>query len=97
MKKSLIPWHVFLEAIVGQDPGLLESWLHRWGFTNDGVVLVDVETPSREPGLPLGDGENRQSGVAPSARQASALGVLLDTGCLLSEETVGLWSYNKER
>lgn len=97
MKKSLIPWHVFREAIAGQDPGLLESWLNRWGFTNDGVVLISVETHSLGSGLPLGDYENRQSDVAPSTRQASILSILLGTGCLLSEETVELWSYNKER
>jgi hypothetical protein len=96
MKKSLIPWHVFLDAIAAQAPGLLESWLNRWGFTNDGVVLISVETHSRGPGLPLGDYKNRQSDVARSAGQASILRDLLDTGCLLSEETVELWSYIKE-
>jgi len=78
MKKSLIPWHVFLEAIAGQDPGLLESWLNRWGFTNDGVVLIGVEAYSRALGLPLGNGEKGQSEVAFSfsAKQASILRVL---------------------
>lgn len=40
MKKSLIPWHVFREAVAIQDPWALDSWLRRWGFTDEGVVLV---------------------------------------------------------
>ncbi len=95
MKKSLIPWHVFRAAIAGQDPGLLEFWLNRWGFTNDGVVLIGMGTHSRGPELPL-RGYESQSEVAPSAIQTLILRVLLDTGCLISEETIELWSYNKE-
>ncbi len=96
MKKTLIPWHVFHEAIAGQDPALLESWLNRWGFTNDGVVLIGARTHSQAPVLPLRDSENRRSGVSPSAIQSSILRVLLDTGRLLSEETIQPWSYSKE-
>jgi len=43
MKKSLIPWHVFLEAIARQEPWVLESWLRRWGFKDDGVLLLSTE------------------------------------------------------
>jgi hypothetical protein len=91
MKKSLIPWHVFLAAIAGEEPGTIESWLDRWGFTDDGVVLIGMETHYRGPGLPL-DGYERQSHFS----QSLILRVLLDTGCVLREDTVELWSYNKE-
>lgn len=96
MKRPLIPWHVFHEAIAEQDPALLESWLDRWGFTDDGVVLIGVEACSRALALPLTDSANRSSDIAPSAIQTSILRVLLDSGHLLTEETIEPWSYNKE-
>jgi len=95
MKKLLIPLHVFREAIAGQDPMLLESWLDRWGFTDDGVVLISAGRHSLMSALQL-RGSDRRSDVAPSALQTSILRVLIDTGHLLSEETVAPWSYNKE-
>jgi len=39
MQFSLIPWHVFVEALRQQQPGAIESWLRRWLFTNEGVFL----------------------------------------------------------
>ncbi len=95
MKKPLIPWHVFREAIAGQDPMLLESWLDRWGFTDDGVVLIGAGKYSPVSALQL-RGSDRRSDVALSALRTSILRILIDTGRLLSEETVAPWSYNKE-
>ena len=91
MKKSLIPWHVFRAAIAGQEPGIVESWLDRWGFTDDGVVLIGMEPHSRGPGLPL-NGYESQSHFS----QTLILRVLLDIGCVLRDDTAALWSYNKE-
>jgi hypothetical protein len=48
MKKTLIPWRVFRDALQGQHYGVLETWLARWGFTNDGVVLLEAEDRLRE-------------------------------------------------
>lgn len=96
MKRPLIPWHVFREAIAAQDSALLTSWLDRWGFTDDGVVLIGAETYSHAPVLPSRDFEKRRSEIAPSAIQTSILRALLDTGCLLSEEIMEPWSCSKE-
>jgi hypothetical protein len=41
MNISIIPWHVFLDALKKQQPGTLELWLRRWLFTNEGVILAD--------------------------------------------------------
>ena len=43
MRTSIIPWHVFREALEWQESGSVENWLERWGFTNDGVVLINGE------------------------------------------------------
>jgi hypothetical protein len=40
MNISIIPWHVFLDALKKQQPGTLELWLRRWLFTNEGVILA---------------------------------------------------------
>ena len=40
MDFSVIPWHVFLDALKQQQPTTLEIWLRRWWFTNEGVILV---------------------------------------------------------
>ena len=40
MKKSMIPWHVFRAALKVQTGFLLESWLGRWRFTDEGVYLI---------------------------------------------------------
>ena len=41
MKISVIPWHVFIDALFKQQPGTLEVWLRRWLFTNEGVIMAD--------------------------------------------------------
>ncbi len=96
MKRPLIPWHIFRDALAEQDPALLDSWLDRWGFTDDGVVLIGSEMRSHALARPLRNTEHGRSDIAPSAVQTSILRVLLDTGHLLSEETIEPWSYNKE-
>jgi len=44
MNISVIPWQVFLDALLKQQPGTLESWLRRWLFTNEGVIMADQRT-----------------------------------------------------
>jgi hypothetical protein len=39
MEFPLIPWKVFLEALQQQQANTLELWLHRWWFTNEGVII----------------------------------------------------------
>jgi len=98
MKKSLIPRHLFREGLTKQAPGLLESWLDRWGFTNDGVVLIGTETYCGGPVLSLNTYEKRRLGIAPSNGHTlmhNLLRVLVD-GSLLSNEMVEIWCYNKE-
>jgi hypothetical protein len=56
MKSSLIPWHVFLDATKEQPPSLMENWLRRWLFTNDGVVMAHSKSLS-ENNLPLSTAE----------------------------------------
>ena len=40
MNISVIPWHVFLDALLRQQPNTLENWLRRWLFTNEGVIMA---------------------------------------------------------
>ncbi|HYA27899.1 MAG TPA: hypothetical protein VEI95_03720 [Acidobacteriota bacterium] len=40
MNISVIPWHVFLDALLKQQPQTLEGWLRRWLFTNEGVIMA---------------------------------------------------------
>jgi hypothetical protein len=40
MDFSVIPWKIFLDALQHQQPSTLELWLHRWLFTNDGVIMA---------------------------------------------------------
>ncbi len=40
MNISVIPWHVFLDALLKQQPQTLEAWLRRWLFTNEGVIMA---------------------------------------------------------
>jgi hypothetical protein len=40
MNISVIPWPVFLDALFRQQPQTLESWLRRWLFTNEGVIMA---------------------------------------------------------
>jgi hypothetical protein len=46
MEISMIPWHVFLDALNKQQPTTLEIWLRRWLFTNEGVILASQRTAS---------------------------------------------------
>ena len=43
MTISMIPWHVFLDALKIQNPAIVETWLRRWLFTNDGVLLTHAK------------------------------------------------------
>lgn len=40
MDISVIPWHVFLDALRKQQSTTVELWLRRWLFTNEGVILA---------------------------------------------------------
>ena len=42
MKKSIIPWHVFLDAVTAQSASSFKTWIRRWRFTDTGVVLVEA-------------------------------------------------------
>jgi hypothetical protein len=37
--KSVIPWHVFQNAIDGVDSPSTSCWLERWHFMDAGVIL----------------------------------------------------------
>jgi len=41
MEFPVIPWKVFLDALQQQQPGMLEAWLRRCLFTNEGVIMAD--------------------------------------------------------
>ena len=41
MNISVIPWHVFIDALLKQQPNTRENWLRRWLFTNEGVIMAD--------------------------------------------------------
>ena len=50
MKKSIIPWQVFLDALKAQSASYRKAWLRRWRFTDSGVVLVEAgEIAAPEP------------------------------------------------
>lgn len=40
MQSSLIPWHVFMNALAEQQCAPMENWLDRWRFDNDGVFMA---------------------------------------------------------
>jgi hypothetical protein len=42
MRISVIPWHVFLDALKKQSPSTLESWLRHWLFTNEGAITAQA-------------------------------------------------------
>ena len=46
MKKTLIPWEVFREAVARQESWLAKSWI---AFTNDGIVLLARENEPEDP------------------------------------------------
>ena len=40
MQSSMIPWHVFMNALEQQRISKGTLWLDRWRFTNDGVFIA---------------------------------------------------------
>ena len=98
MKKSIVPWHVFLEALQGQNPDGLEHWLDRWGFTNDGAVLISVAPRSGSPALSLERRENGPAAVAlnPPASLGDLVQLLTRDANLFMDEAAKLWCYTKE-
>lgn len=40
MQSSMIPWHVFMNALAQQRISKGTLWLDRWRFTNDGVFMA---------------------------------------------------------
>ena len=52
MQLSLIPWRMFLDALKKQNPSTTETWLRRWLFTDEGVIIATPEkysAPSQSP------------------------------------------------
>jgi hypothetical protein len=98
MKKSIIPWHVFREAFEGQDPEVLERWLGRWGFTNDGVVLIGMDICSGSQPLSFDPRESGPDALALNrgASLQDLVQILTRDPSLLIEQLARLWSYNKE-
>ena len=50
MQFSLIPWQVFLDALKKQNPRTRDTWLRRWVFIDEGVIIAPQEkysAPSR--------------------------------------------------
>lgn len=98
MKNSLIPWHVFREALESQEAEVLDHWLDRWGFTNDGVVLIGADIRSQ----PQRSFESQQlAHEAPETSTGLSLQDLVelltrDLSPLLNQQPLKLWSYNRE-
>lgn len=44
MTITLIPWHVFLDALKKQSSSNLEMWLRCWLFTNEGVIIAQARS-----------------------------------------------------
>lgn len=40
MQSSIIPWHVFMDALAQQGRTQAKFWLDRWRFANDGVFVA---------------------------------------------------------
>lgn len=40
LQRSIIPWHVFMDALAKQPRSDIKDWLQRWRFTNDGVFMI---------------------------------------------------------
>jgi len=38
MELSIIPWRIFFDALKDQQRSVVEMWLGRWRFTNEGVL-----------------------------------------------------------
>jgi hypothetical protein len=60
MQSSIIPWHIFLNALAKQSCSNDNHWLGRWRFTNDGVLDHEAINARHEFHLP--DGSIRSSG-----------------------------------
>lgn len=98
MKRSVIPWHVFHEALEGQQAEALENWLGRWGFTNDGVVLIGIDIGPQPEAV---SDAQRCAQDAPAALARLSLRDLIElltreASPLINEENVTFWSYSKE-
>lgn len=46
MQLSLIPWRMFLDALKKQTPSTRKTWLRRWLFTDEGVIIATPEKVS---------------------------------------------------
>ena len=40
MQSSMIPWHIFMNALAQQGHAPVKHWLNRWRFANDGVFMA---------------------------------------------------------
>jgi hypothetical protein len=40
MQTTMIPWHIFMDALAQQQRAPVVNWLERWRFTNDGVFMA---------------------------------------------------------
>ena len=61
MQSSMIPWHIFMDALAQQRLSMVTPWLDRWRFTNDGVFMAqEMSDAKRESHLP--DGSLQASG-----------------------------------
>lgn len=97
MKKLLIPWHVFRAALEGQDSEALEHWLDHWGFTNEGVALISVDTRLGLQVPPLERQQLRPDVVALNPRLSlHDLVEILSRDPLFAVEVTTAWSYHKE-
>jgi hypothetical protein len=94
MRRSLIPWHVFREALECQRAAGLENWLARWGFTNDGVVLIGADTAARSQ--PLSFNAQYMGTDTPQSSQHTSLQELLLFLNRAVPLVANLWSYNKD-
>jgi len=43
MEFTLIPWQAFLDALKKQKTTTRETWLRRWLFTDEGVIIATPE------------------------------------------------------
>ncbi len=46
MEFTFIPWQSFLEALKKQKPTTRKTWLRRWLFTDEGVIIAAPEKHS---------------------------------------------------
>jgi hypothetical protein len=98
MNRSLIPWHVFRRALESQDAEVLDNWLDRWGFTNEGVVLIGVDMGSQPEALSDGQRLAQDASVALARLSLKDLIQLLtlEASPFINQDFFALWSYNKE-